>query len=232
MISILGDSGLSVFHAGHWLWQRPHSVHVVKSSKPFHVKSSDLPTPSVEPSSISSTASTENGFPSTMSGLTAPSATGRRPKSTFSGAMKMCRCLEWSTKMRNTSMTPMCRISPMCSRRRAVSSPTGSSAEPTACEANAAPPYGKLPVTTPAPRKRNIVQMTLKIMNSVSHAPPRCEPSKRERRPSLAGEFRSRITAKTMMPSSAMTAMKSWRKPSTPQVPTTGMAKPSWKSEP
>src|SRR5699024_12781795 len=39
-------SGLSVFHAGHWLWQRPHSVHVEKSSRPFHVKSSTLPVPS------------------------------------------------------------------------------------------------------------------------------------------------------------------------------------------
>ena len=39
MTSSLGESGLSVFHAGHWLWQRPHSVHVVKSSSPFQVKS-------------------------------------------------------------------------------------------------------------------------------------------------------------------------------------------------
>src|SRR3954470_16374568 len=35
----LGDNGFSVFQAGHWLWQRPHSVHVVKSSRPFQVKS-------------------------------------------------------------------------------------------------------------------------------------------------------------------------------------------------
>jgi hypothetical protein len=45
MMSTLGESGLSVFHAGHWLWQRPHSVHVAKSSRPFQVKSSTLPTP-------------------------------------------------------------------------------------------------------------------------------------------------------------------------------------------
>ena len=31
MITSLGDSGLPVFHAGHCDWQRPHSVHVVKS---------------------------------------------------------------------------------------------------------------------------------------------------------------------------------------------------------
>jgi len=26
MINNLGDSGLPVFQAGHWLWHRPHSV--------------------------------------------------------------------------------------------------------------------------------------------------------------------------------------------------------------
>ena len=36
MMSSLGDSGFSVAQAGHWLWQRPHSVHVVKSRMPFH----------------------------------------------------------------------------------------------------------------------------------------------------------------------------------------------------
>ena len=40
MISSLGDSGFSVFQAGHCDWQRPHSVQVVKSSRPFQVKSS------------------------------------------------------------------------------------------------------------------------------------------------------------------------------------------------
>ena len=47
MISSLGDSGLPVFHAGHCDWQRPHSVQVVKSSKPFQVKSSTWPAPKV-----------------------------------------------------------------------------------------------------------------------------------------------------------------------------------------
>ena len=40
MISILGESGFSVFQAGHCDWQRPHSVQVAKSSMPFQVKSS------------------------------------------------------------------------------------------------------------------------------------------------------------------------------------------------
>jgi hypothetical protein len=31
MITSFGDSGLPVFQAGHWDWQRPHSVQVAKS---------------------------------------------------------------------------------------------------------------------------------------------------------------------------------------------------------
>ena len=55
-------------------------------------------------------------------------------------ATKMCRCLECSTKMRKTSMTPMCSSRPTCSRTVAVDSPSGSIAAPTACEAKAALP--------------------------------------------------------------------------------------------
>ena len=40
-----GESGLPVFQAGHWDWQRPHSVQVVKSSRPFHVNCSTWATP-------------------------------------------------------------------------------------------------------------------------------------------------------------------------------------------
>jgi hypothetical protein len=69
MISILGESGFSVFHAGHWLWQRPHSVHVAKSSIAFQVKSSTLPTPRTgSSSSISSRSSMVTALPLTMSG--------------------------------------------------------------------------------------------------------------------------------------------------------------------
>ena len=113
MISSFGESGFSVFHAGHCDWQRPHSVHVVKSSRPFHVKSVIDPTPSVASSSSSSMSSRVTGLPADTSGLTAPSATGSRPNITFSGATKMCRCLEFSTKFRKTSITPMWRSRPM-----------------------------------------------------------------------------------------------------------------------
>jgi hypothetical protein len=44
-MTIFGESGLPVFHAGHCDWQRPHSVQVAKSRKPFQVKSSTLDRP-------------------------------------------------------------------------------------------------------------------------------------------------------------------------------------------
>ena len=78
MISSFGLSGFSVFHAGHWLWQRPHSVQLAKSSMPFQLKSSILPMPSFSKSSSSrsSIASMSTGLPRTVIGLIAPSAIG------------------------------------------------------------------------------------------------------------------------------------------------------------
>ena len=62
MISSLGESGFSVFQAGHCDWQRPHSVQVVKSRMPFQEKSSIVPTPSTESSSRSSMSSRVTGL--------------------------------------------------------------------------------------------------------------------------------------------------------------------------
>ncbi len=73
MMSSLGLNGLPVFQAGHWLWQRPHSVHVVKSSHAFQLKSSIRPAPN---ESVSGSAvSMVNGRPPDIIGLSAPSAT-------------------------------------------------------------------------------------------------------------------------------------------------------------
>ena len=94
IISSLGDSGFSVFQAGHCDWQRPHSVHVEKSSRPFQVKSSTAPTPSVAPSSSSSSASMSNGWPPMVSGLAAPSAVrpdASRLNQMFGNARKRCQ---------------------------------------------------------------------------------------------------------------------------------------------
>ena len=163
------------------------------------------------------------GLPAFISGLTAPSATGRREKSTLSGARKMCRCLLCSTSTRKTSITPMCSSRPTLSSTSSWSSESPSKRLPTACDMNAPSPYGRFPAAAAAPRNRNIVQMTLKIMNSTSHAPPRCEPLKRDRRPSRSGALRRRITAKMTMPTSAITAMKSWAKPRRSHSPTSGI---------
>ena len=89
-MSSFGDSGLPVFHAGHCDWQRPHSVHVAKSSIPFQVKSSTLPRPKT---SSSPGSSKSIGCPSEYIGSIGPSAFGRRENATLSGATKMCRCL-------------------------------------------------------------------------------------------------------------------------------------------
>ena len=51
MISSLGESGLPVFQAGHWDWQRPHSVQVAMSRSCFHEKSSMRPAPKTTSSS-------------------------------------------------------------------------------------------------------------------------------------------------------------------------------------
>ncbi len=87
MIRIFGDNGLPVFQAGHWLWQRPHSVQVEKSSMAFQEKSSTLPTPTIG-SSASIRLSMSGVLPSR------PSALGSRLVMTLIGARKMCRCLE------------------------------------------------------------------------------------------------------------------------------------------
>ena len=113
IIISLGESGFSVFQAGHWSWQRPHSVQLAMSRTPFQLKSSAAPTPSLASSSRSSRSSRVSALPADIIGLAAPSATGSRPNITFSGATKMCRCLELSTKIRKTSITPMCSSRPM-----------------------------------------------------------------------------------------------------------------------
>ena len=93
-MSSLGDRGFSVFQAGHCDWQRPHSVHEVKSRMPFHEKSSTLPTPRTESSSRSSMSSRVIALPSEVSGFMAPSAvepSDSRLKKTLNGARKRCQ---------------------------------------------------------------------------------------------------------------------------------------------
>src|SRR5262249_6753697 len=71
MISSFGESGLPVFQAGHCDWQRPHSVQVEKSSRPFQENCSTWETPktSSSPGSVKSIA-----LPPEVIGSRAPSA--------------------------------------------------------------------------------------------------------------------------------------------------------------
>ncbi len=66
--------------------------------------------------------------------------------------------------------------------------------------------------------------MTLTIIARITHAPPRCEPLKRDFRPSLCGLLRSRMAANVARPTRHITAMKSCAKPSASQCPTIGIA--------
>lgn len=72
MIRSFGESGLPVFQAGHCDWQRPHSVQVEKSSRPFQEKCSIWETPNW---SSSPGSSKSISLPSLVIGCSAPSAT-------------------------------------------------------------------------------------------------------------------------------------------------------------
>ena len=91
-MTCLGDSGLPVTQAGHCDWQRPHSVQVPRSSRPFQVMSSTLPMPNT--STSGSASSKSSTLPPERIGSSGPSAFGRRENMMFSGARPMCRCLE------------------------------------------------------------------------------------------------------------------------------------------
>jgi hypothetical protein len=95
---------------------------------------------------------------------------------TLIGAMNTCRCLLCRMMIVNESITPMCASSAIDSIHSFGVAPSGSSRLPTPSETNAPESYGRFPSAAAAPRNRNIVQMTLKIMKRISHAPPVCEP--------------------------------------------------------
>ena len=80
--------------------------------------------------------SIEKGRPPSSGGV--PRREPRPPsEEDVMGATNMCRCLLCSTKMRNTSMTPMWSSSPTA-RPSGRRPPIGSASAPAACDANAA----------------------------------------------------------------------------------------------
>ena len=73
-------------------------------------------------------------------------------------------------------MTPICSSNAIVSIHALAVWPSGCRTQPISCEKNAPLPYGRVSVFTAAPRTRAYVQMTLKIMNRISQAPPVCDP--------------------------------------------------------
>src|SRR4051812_14695360 len=96
MISSFGESGLPGFQAGHCDWQRPHSVQVEKSSRPFQENCSTWETPktSSSPGSVKSI-----GFPPDVIGSSPPrdvAPSALRLNQMFGNARKRCQATPMS----------------------------------------------------------------------------------------------------------------------------------------
>ncbi len=136
----MGDSGLAVFHAGHCDWQRPHSVQVEKSSRPFQVNCSTRATPNW---SVSGSASSKSsGLPSLIIGRSAPSPdpagfSGLRLKKMLKNARKRCQATPMvglsamviSQPIEMNSLTSATQVGPTLAAGRI---------DPTACESGVA----------------------------------------------------------------------------------------------
>ncbi len=131
-----GDKGLPVFHAGHWSWQRPHSVQLRRSRSCFQLKCVISPAPKTSSSDSSS---------GSMFGVVAraPRAMGRREKRTLGSDTKMWRCFEYMTTTRKIAMTPICASTKVVSRAWSTPWLSPDKALPTRCDANAQSLYGK-----------------------------------------------------------------------------------------
>ena len=93
MIKSLGDNGFSVCQAGHCDWQRPHSVHVDISSRPFQEISARVPSPKTSSSFGSSKLISS---PWDIIGGRAPSddaPSALRRKKILNGAKKRCHAI-------------------------------------------------------------------------------------------------------------------------------------------
>ena len=83
-----------MFQAGHCDWQRPHSVQVLKSSRPFQLNCSTWATPNW--SFSGSASSKSSGLPSLVIGRSGPRPepagfSGSRLKKMFGKARKRCQ---------------------------------------------------------------------------------------------------------------------------------------------
>ena len=155
--SSFGESGLAVFQAGHWDWHRPHSVQVVKSSRPFQVKSSTLATPN---RSVSGSAfSKSSGLPPDIIGRSPPSAGADetdRLKKMLKNAANRCHA---TPIVRLTAMTTnqarLTRI--FTSATTVIATALAGRTAPRACEIGAAQTgYGNCPLAALKPRIRKM----------------------------------------------------------------------------
>ena len=179
MISSFGDSGLPVFQAGHWLWQRPHSVQVAMSSIAVHLKSSTLATPNV--STSGSASSSSRTLPLDIIGSRPPSAvrSGWRLVRTLSGAGEDVQVLGVRDQHQEAEdhgdLTEHHDVLDVLLAR----SPSGSSGSDSRYEKNGARGWscqGETPVLSCAARIPNSVSTTRKISPRTSQAAPVCEP--------------------------------------------------------
>src|SRR6185369_17739151 len=136
--SSFGDSGLPVFQAGHWDWQRPHSVQVLKSSRPFQVNCSTEATPNW--SFSGSACSKSRTAPPESIGRSAPSA-GRlvpeRLKKMFGKARKRCQATPMVT-LREITMAQVIEMMIFTIAIHETAAALAGSASPSACETGAA----------------------------------------------------------------------------------------------
>ena len=119
-------------------------------------------------SSISSTISMSNGLPSDLSGFTAPRATGLAAEHHVERRHEDVQVLGVHARARRTPASRRCAGAgrrPRAARARRSLDAVQEVAEPR-CETNAPLVVRQVAGRRRAPRNRNIVQMTLKIMNS------------------------------------------------------------------
>ena len=156
-----------MFQAGHCDWQRPHSVQVVKSSRPFQVNCSTVATPNWSLSG--SACSKSSGAPPLIIGRRPPSAgfavperlkkmlkNAATPIVMFS-AIVMAQAMLTRIFTRATALTALSRVRWF----------TLWNALPIACETGAAQTgYGRSPAAARSPRIPNPQMTTTRIVYS------------------------------------------------------------------
>ena len=169
MMTSFGESGFPVVQAGHTDWQRPHSVHVTKSSICFQEKWSIWPTPKT----VSSVT-----FSMSMSGVEYERS--ERPWAPGEGDVDRRHedVQVLGVRDEHEEADDDGDVEQQERRLEHAVDPGAERVEGLADDVRGEgpPAKGKSPVLTCAPRYRRRVIMTPAIMASTSHAAPVCEP--------------------------------------------------------